>query len=569
MQPAIFESVPTHPMESTTVAPSHLGTKPISTDGCEMEDPILRKLRAAIDGYRARVASWEQEIRPLAARQNIPSATTIGLFGLGAFLCIAIHAISLQGRTPIQELALSNLGCVALFAVAAISLFYDRVVKGFGRELMLRRSSEQASDLAVQLHALAAIQVDLQFRVHRLSRDLNELSSSIENQNEIAEDLKARNLEAASRQRDYEAKLTDLRGSIMKEASRLNRFQHSITCLENERQELELSIQAHTDHLFDIAAQRENISEEIASLERVRASTRAACEVEREQSQFEIDQLKDQLQFLAQERDSITNNLESVKADLSHLRELRSELQGEIVLLGQEQERNTAASIAALSQWQSKLNALQQDYDRSRTEFEQLQSALRNATSERKGIEARIVECKGAKEELEESLYGLLNQIRENRDGLSALEIAVRTEEERFNERRASAAREAIEAEARQKERDALETEVNRLSGVKNAMDISIDELTNRLEVRTTELRRKNNQLQEQADRLERLSEAIQRLTIRESEIRQTVDPNRSIAVETLPSSTGTTRGIHRPHFTAMSRNNPLPADGRHELLEG
>lgn len=587
MQPAIIESDSPRSMEEVAFVPASLSASSYASGEDQLEDPLLRKLRAAIDGYRARVAAWEQAVKPLAEKQNSPTVITTSLFVLGGGLCVAINAMMLRGDAPIQEVALSNLSCVALFVIAAISLFYDRVLRGFGRELVLRRSGDQASEIAVQLHALAAIQVDLQYRVQRLSRDLNELSLTIESQNEIAEDLKKRNLEAAAEQRDYESRLSDLRGSIMNEASRLNRFQHSMARLENERKELELTIQAHTDHLFDIATQRENASEELSSLEYQRESVRAALVAEQEQHRMEAARLGTQLRLLIGERDSMVSNLESIKADLVHLGELRSEMQTEIELIGEEQERRTEASIAAITKLQSQLESLQQEYDRNSTEFAQVHQALRNAHAERQGLETQIAECKIARTDLEDALSDLLGRLNVNREELQAVEFAIEREQEQMNARRAQAEREAIEAESRQQERnrllqelergignalqerELLGTEVQRLTGVKDAMEITIDELTHRLEMRTTDLRRKQSQLQEQADRLERLSEAIQRLTIRESEMRQSVDSIGPAIIESLPSPHGTTWGVHGPHISGVSRSRPLSSSGTDELIEG
>lgn len=587
MQPAIIESDAPRSMEEVAFVPASLSASVHTSAEDQGEDPLLRKLRAAIDGYRARVAAWEQAVKPLAQKQNSPTVITTSLFALGGVLCVAINAIMLQGNAPIQEVALSNLSCVALFVIAAISLFYDRVLRGFGRELVLRRSGDQASEITVQLHALAAIQVDLQYRVQRLSRDLNELSLSIESQNEIEEDLKKRNIEAAAEQRDYEARLSDLRGSIMNEASRLNRFQYSIACLENERKELELTIQAHTDHLFDIATQRENASEELSSLEYQRESVRAALVAEQEQHRIEAARLGDHLRLLIGERDSMVSNLESIKADLVHLGELRSEMQTEIELIGEEQERRTEASIAAITKLQSQLESLQQEYDRNSTEFGQVHQALLSAHAERKGLETQIAECKIARTDLEDALSDLLGRLNVNREELQAVEFAIEREQEQMNARRTQAEREAIEAESRQQERnrllqelergignalqerELLGTEVQRLTSVRDAMEITIDELTHRLEMRTADLRRKQSQLQEQADRLERLSEAIQRLTMRESEMRQSVDSIGPAVIESLPSPQGTMWGVHGPHFSGMSRSKPLSASGADELIEG
>jgi chromosome segregation ATPase len=561
-------------------------------ENLEIEDPILCKLRAAIDGYRARVAAWEQAIRPLATQQSVPSSTTLGLFGLSSILCIAVNAFALNSSTPTQEIALSNLGCTALFGIAAISLFYDRVVRGYGKETILRRSAENASEITVQLQALAEIQVDVQYRVQRLSRDLNALSISIENQNDVAEDLKAKNLIAQKQRKEYEETLAGLRAEIMSEASRLNRLQFSVNRLEEERKELEQSIQAHTDSLFEVAARREDVSADLMVMESTRDSMRAAWAVEQEERRVAAAKMQDQIRTLYDQKNGLREKIETVEADMIHLQHLRSEMQAEIELIGEEQERRTAASIEAIYQLQARIEELQQGYDQSRLEFGQLQQAIRNAQLERDSILDRIARCDEARIELEDAVFESLGQIHENQETLETVRTAITAEENKLSDRRMLAEREAIEADSRQEERirvlqelerrietavherDALDSEIDRLSGVKGAMDVSIDELTNRLEHRAAELRRKNNQLQEQADRLERLSEAIQKLTIRESEMRQTADESlKEIApqatVGSLPSPIGQMRSIHSPHFSIPPRTNPISQGTSDELIEG
>jgi chromosome segregation ATPase len=563
----------------------------------ETEAPILRQLRGAIDGYRLRVASWEQAVRPLAIKQGIPSNTTIGLFGLGSVLCIAVNAFALSTNTPTQEIALSNLGCITLFAIAGISLFYDRVVRGFAGEVLVRQSAENAAEIAVQLQALAELQVDLQRRVHQLNQELGGLAISIEKQNDIAEDLKQQNLTAQAHQKDYDAKLVDLRSSIMGEASRLNRLQHNVSRLEDERKELQLSIQAHTDSLLEVAARREDVSADLMVLESTRESMRSAWAVEQEEGRIEAAKLNGQLRSLNDQRSEILAKIETTEADLIHLSDLRSELQTEIELIGLEHERRTAASIAAISQLQSKIDGLQQDHDRRRAEFDQLQSAIRYANADRESIENRIAQCAEAKLELEDTIVASLGQLQENRELLVSVQHAILAEEDNLAQRRLLAEREAVEADSRQEERnrwlqdlerkiavanqerDAIGAEIDRLEGVQNAMDISIDELTNRLESRTTELRLKNTQLQEQAERLERLSEAIQKLAIRESEIRRAITDSpvdsvfaNSIPAESIvaiPGQNGVIRNIHGPHLTPLSRTTPIPPSSSSELIEG
>jgi hypothetical protein len=534
----------------------------------ETLDPQLQKFRNAIDGYRARVSAWEQAIRPLARKQNAPSATTVGLLILGAFVSIAINGVALDSDASTQHVALSNLGSMALFILGGISLFYDRAVRGFGRELILRRSGDHASEISIQLHAIAAMHVELQREMQRSRNELDELEASIENQNEIAEDLKQQNAVSLTQQQEYEAKLDELRHLVMEEVSRLNRTQHSIANLENEQRELELSIQAHTDQLFEVAAQRETVTAELSKLESTQESARIAWASE--QKQHESDILR-----LCQERDSILTELEGVRQELRTLRELRTEMQCELDMIREEHERSTAASIATIGQLRSEIESLQASQARERDVLQSIANQLQGIRDEHENLLSRIAECTSAKEELEEELSTLLSQIREKQAGLDAIEAAFQREEGLLLERRALAEREAIEADSRQKERsivlqelersigtavqerESLSNEIHRLSGVKDAMEISIDELTHRLEVRTTELRKKNNQLQEQADRLERLSEAIQRLASRESEIRRTVTPDEPVSFEALPSQLGTFRGVHAPHLAGHSRQEP------------
>ena len=586
MQPGILVAAP---------AKSETALQVMET--AKSQAPILRQLLAAIDGYQMRVASWEQTVRPLAIRQGIPSKTTLGLFGLGSVLCIAVNAFALSTNTPTQEIALSNLGCVTLFAIAGISLFYDRIMRGFADEVVVRQSAENAAEIAVQLQALAELKVDLQGRVQQLSQELSDLGISIEKQNDIAEDLKQLNLTAQAHQKDYDAKLIELRSNIMGEASRLNRLQHNVSRLEDERKELQLSIQAHTDGLLEVAARREDVSADLMVLESTRESMRAAWAVEQEEGRIEATKLQDQLRSLNDQRAEILTRIETTEVDLIHLSDLRSELQTEIELIGQEHERRTAASIAAIAQLQAKIDSLQQDHDRRRAEFDQLQSAIHNAESERESIENSIAQYSEAKRELEDTIFASLGELQQNRELLISVQHAISAEEENRAQQRLLAEREAIEADSRQQERnrllqdlerkiaianqesDALGAEIDRLAGVKNAMDISIDELTNRLESRATELRRKNTQLQEQADRLERLSEAIQKLAIRESEIRRAVtdssgEPIAAISIPedsivAIPSQNGVIRSIHGPHLKPLSRTSPLPPSGSGELIEG
>jgi chromosome segregation ATPase len=573
--PTALSSARTEPSHQTTSA-SAIADYPAN----EQMDPQLQKFRNAIDGYRARVSAWEQAIRPMARKQNAPSPTTVGLLILGAFVSIAINGFALDSDASTQQVALSNLGAMALFIVAGLSLFYDRAVRGFGRELVLRRSGEHASEISIQLHAIASMHVELQTEMQRARIDLLDLETSIEKQNEIAEDLKQQNVVSLSQQQEYEAKLDELRHLVMEEVSRLSRTQHGIANLENEQKELELSIQAHTDQLFDVAAQRETVTAELSRLESTQESARIAWAAE--QQQLEAD-----IQELCQEKELIARELQEVRRELQSLRELRTEMQCELEMIRDEHERSTAASIATIGQLRSEIESLQNSQAHERDQLQKVSDQLRGVRIEHEGLLSRIVESTAAKEELEDELSKLLSQIREKQAGLDAIEAAFQREEGLLLERRAMAEREAAEADSLQKERslalqglelsigtaaqerEALSNEIQRLGGVKDAMEISIDELTLRLEVRTSELRKKNNQLQEQADRLERLSEAIQKLASRESEIRRTTALDESVAIDVLPSPHGTYRGVHAPHLAGGPRNETLSPSSIDDRVQG
>jgi chromosome segregation ATPase len=349
--------------------------------------------------------------------------------------------------------------------------------------------------------------------------------------------------------------------------------------------------------LLEVAARREDVSADLMVLESTRESMRSAWAVEQEEGRIEAAKLNGQLRSLNDQRSEILAKIETTEADLIHLSDLRSELQTEIELIGLEHERRTAASIAAISQLQSKIDGLQQDHDRRRAEFDQLQSAIRYANEDRESIENRIAQCEEAKLELEDTIVASLGQLQENRELLVSVKHAILAEEDNLAQRRLLAEREAVEADSRQEERnrwlqdlerkiavanqerDAIGAEIDRLEGVQNAMDISIDELTNRLESRTTELRLKNTQLQEQAERLERLSEAIQKLAIRESEIRRAIidSPVDSVVANSIPAESivaipgqnGVIRNIHGPHLKPLSRTTPIPPSSSSELIEG
>lgn len=552
-------------------------------------DPVLSKLRSTIDSYQKRVKAWDGAVRPLAWKQRIPSPTTIGLLILGAAVTLVVNILAFSHDATLERASISNLGAMVVLALAGISLFYDRTVRGYGRELLLRDATARSSELLAQLQTLAGFQTELRQDMLRRGAELDSLRVEIEAQNEIAEDLKQQNVTARSQHEEYELRLAELRQLIMDEVSRLQRSQHSVSNLQAEQKELELSIQAHSDQLFEVAEQRERVTAELQQCTQERDQLQKRWESEQSEHNRRVERERADLERLQGEVEAATLQLESIRSDLDTIRELRTEMQCELEMIREEHERNTAASIQAMAQLRAEMGSLDEQKRLAESAIEQQKQDLIELQSEFDQLKARIDESTHAKRELEIELGQLLGQIRESQMQVESLEGSIEREQELLHEQRQRAERELQESDAKlserrqaildleqtialaTQERESLGLELNRLAGVKNAMEISVDELTHRLELRSTELRKKNQQLQEHADRLERLSDAIQKLVARESEIRQSTGSEaKSIQdVIPLPAADGEFRGVHGAHIVPMPRGLNAIARPVTEFFEG
>jgi chromosome segregation ATPase len=510
-------------------------------------------------------------------------------------MTLAVNLTSMGSDASIQRAAFANLGGMIVFILAGISLFYDRAVRGYGLELRVREVAQRTTDITQQLGGLAPLQVELQREIAAQNEEADGLRLKIESAQAALDRLNAENASSKAQEAEYASKLAELRQLVMDEVSRLSRCQHSIANLQSEQSELELTIQAHSDRLFEVASRHEDLNANVEQLQGERDKLRVSFEAEQVAYASESNRLRSELEELDRARADAGQSLQSLREDVEMLRELRSESQCELDMIREEYERNTAANIQSLAQLRVDIESLQSEKGRMQQSLVEVRTALDGLNRERAVLETRVEESKASKLGLDEELSSLLTQIRENQAMHESLESALQREQELLDDRRFQAEREAIEAESKQKERnrvlqeldramglavqerEVMDAEIARLSRVKDAMEISIDELTNRLESRTSELRRKGIQIQEHAERLERLSEAVQRMTAKESGSDRALPHAAGSELGTLPTfgtlpaQEGAYRGVHgaHPQGTAIGNAASSPARVSENLFEG
>jgi chromosome segregation ATPase len=311
----------------------------------------------------------------------------------------------------------------------------------------------------------------------------------------------------------------------MEEVSRLSRTQHSHQTLQSQVQELETLIQAHTDRLFEVTQQHEDVTHEVERLQRQRQQVAQSLDAERNEHDQQVASLRRTISAIEAEQTAASDRLQELQNEYVTAETHRADLQCELELLREEFAKTTSERNLLLATLRNQTEQLQAEKMGLDSELSQRRAQLEGLRETHGDLELRVRECRESKQELDSELARLLDQIHDQQATLDTLTEATRRE-----------------------------------MAVQAALQLSVNDLSARLEVQKREFQSKQMQIHDYAGRLEKMANVIRGLTELEEDLRltdgETPDPNRQ---GRLPGPAPAT-AIHGPHWGRWSDGPTIDA---------
>ncbi len=545
-----------------------------------LTEATSKRLIQMLDAYHGSIRQWTNNAGGLSLHQRLPSSTTITLFGLAVFLTIVINGFVTRTSLPVQYAVWANLGCVWIMLVAGLSLFYDRVVRGYGYEGRRKETMVRFAELSDQWLSVARVVRDVESQLNDAKEVLDIAELEIANRRSLAQQIQVQIDTSNSQIAANQGRLASLCRDLMDEASRLSRCQHSVATLEHQKQELEKTIEAHSDKLFEVAERHEDLCAAVSAIEHQKKAFEERLAIEKAEGEVEIRTLNSEVTSLRSERSAQSAQLSEIRRELAELGDERTELHCELDLLREEYGRNRAANLQSLTDLRGEIQSLQSEKNSMGGQVVALRSQIEDLHEQRNTLGTQVEEFSDAKERLEADLSSLTEQLVDRQQSLTSLESAMQSEIAIQEERREAARIEANEIESLRAESDlvlqeiersvresslkrqSLASEVEQLQEAKLRLESSVGDLNDRLLDRSSELERNYLQIHEVAEHLEKLSQAIRCLSELEQpglgtnsdrtvdeEIRSTVDDQKPQVWEIKPTE------FQGPHWDRMGAN--------------
>lgn len=508
----------------------------------DFHDPLAVRIEQTLREYSERVSSWGNEIAPRRLRDHLPSGITLALFGLGTSLLLAVNMAVITWDTTSQQVALSNLGGAVVMMLAGISLFYDRTVRGLGEDPRRRISARQTEEIASQMEGLSSLMSRWrslgrkhQASIAALEQELLVLRGHQADLGAQTDELRSQNSELDVVKRLLSDEIAGLNAAIQQQTEQASALSRELKNSEGTLARLRYEVD---DAKKDKAA----LGDEIATLEERRTelnenTQRMEAEYDANRAKFErdLDELEQGLQRLHEVA-------EELQAEENRLLAEKSELVCELDMIRGEYERNAEIASQNLAALKSSLEDLQVEKGLLHEELEQLRSSKLELEEEKSALVGAIRDQKQEWESQQTALAQIQNDLAERKleqervvYELSELQVASRRDLENVIERRDAIQVQldllTIELDSQTKGveqnrnlADELQRTIDRLSNVKGAMEVSVDELTQRLEAKSAEHRKKSVQIHDLASRLEHLSDAVKTLSQREAELMRRID---------------------------------------------
>ncbi|MEI8212931.1 MAG: hypothetical protein WCI02_12340 [Planctomycetota bacterium] len=495
-----------------------------------LDDTIVHRLVNVLESYRGDVSEWSDAEPELSWRDQLPSSMTMFLFGLGVALVIGMNIFVLHPNSSPQQQAVSNLGGAVVLMLAGISLFYDRTVRGIGNDQIRYESGRRVELVSEQISSLAALYGQWVIEWKQREGNLRFLNEEIEKQQAASDESKSVRKRLEEECQDWLEKRIAFEEQADGQDRRLNQIRAELEFASRKINGLDQEIRTKTEQVSSLREQRNQMRDEILQLDQQRSELAETEDRLRREHEANERQRKRERESLDREIDTRTTTVRDLRSENETLANDKSELLLEIEMLRSEFDRNVSISTQQLTDLRNSIQDAQAERAMVLEDIENQKSVMQQLERNRQEIESSVLELdtridaqRLESQDLDEKIADQRERVLEREQTLDALERSrvqrldemqsqVSELDARIQDRTETIQGLEVEVEQWNGDRKTLFNELERLAAIKSAMEFSVDGLAERLEQRSSELRKKTMQVNEVAARLEALSNTVRAL---------------------------------------------------------
>jgi chromosome segregation ATPase len=545
-----------------------------------LDDTTVDRLVRVLEHYRGHVDAWSAEEPELKWSDKLPSGMTMMLLALGVGLVVGLNAFVLNRESTNQQVAISNLGGAVVLMLAGISLFYDRTVRGIGNDRLRQECGRRVELISDQISSLSALYSRWLIEWRQQEGNLRLLKDEVVRQEIVGQEAKAESKRLADESQEWLSKRISYEEQADSQDQRLQQLRSEVEFASRKLAGLEQENRTKGEQANGLRVQRDQLRQECLQLEQ-RKEELVETEL-RLQSEHVGNERVRQREMAALDRELGERRelVSGLRKEFESLGSERSELSLEIEMLRAEFERNATISTQELAELRDALHETQAERSLVEEAIERQKQVMEELELNRTELEALVAEIEAAKEGEYAELATVEANVVEQRQNVAALERdiealeadrelrcaelqqRIETLESHLAERTTQLGGLRSEIERMEGNRKELQYDIERLTAIESAMDFSVEGLTERLEQRSSELRKKTMQVNELAARLESLSNTVKALTVQEGRMR---GPQQLAEIEAGPVEVSVPSPATRERIAdEVSIDGPSRVEGPH-----
>jgi chromosome segregation ATPase len=545
-----------------------------------LDDTTVDRLVRVLEHYRGHVDAWSAEEPELKWSDKLPSGMTMMLLALGVGLVVGLNAFVLNRESTNQQVAISNLGGAVVLMLAGISLFYDRTVRGIGNDRLRQECGRRVELISDQISSLSALYSRWLIEWRQQEGNLRLLKDEVVRQELVGQEAKAESKRLADESQEWLSKRISYEEQADSQDQRLQQLRSEVEFASRKLAGLEQENRTKGEQATGLRVQRDQLRQECLQLEQ-RKEELVETEM-RLQSEHVGNERVRQREMAALDRELGERRelVSGLRKECESLGSEKSELSLEIEMLRAEFERNATISTQQLAELRDALHETQAERSLVEEAIEQQKLVMEQLELNRSELEALVAEIEAAKEGEYAELATVEANVLEQRQNVAALErdiealVAdremrraeleqrIETLELHLADRTTHLGGLRSEIERMEGNRKELQYDIERLTAIESAMDFSVEGLTERLEQRSSELRKKTMQVNELAARLESLSSTVKALTVQEGRMR---GPQQPAEIEAGPVEVSVPSPATRERIAdEVSLDGPSRVEGPH-----
>lgn len=526
-----------------------------------LDDTTVDRLVRVLEHYRGHVDAWSEKEPELKWSDHLPSVMTMLLLALGVGLVVGLNAFVLNGESTNQQVAISNLGGAVVLMLAGISLFYDRTVRGIGNDRLRHECGRRVDLVSDQISSLSALYSRWLIEWRQQEGNLRLLKDEVVRQEIVGQNAKAETKRLTEESQEWLSKRISYEEQADAQSQRLQQLRSEVEFASRKLAGLEQENRTKGEQVNALRLQRDQLRQECLQLEQRKEELVEA--ESRLQSEHAGNERVRQREMSAMDREATERRelVDGLRKECETLEGDKNELTLELEMLRAEFERNATISTQQLAELRDALHETQAERSLILEAIEEQTQVMEQLGRNRSELEALVAEIEAAKEREYAELATVEAKVSERRQNVAALDSEIealvadrelrRAElqdridslESHLDERTTHLGGLRSDIERMEGNRKELQYDIERLTAIESAMDFSVEGLTERLEQRSSELRRKTMQVNELAARLESLSNTVKALTVQEGRMRGPQQPiENEVAPAELSVPTPTTR---------------------------